>query len=105
MLTTALRAGWILTVVAVLEAGAAFLPAVFFMVLVAPRSAKLVEARGARFTLLLGYVFLLLAFLAMLLLWREDPVLAGRAGVRPSSGSEWASPAPRPPTRSRGRCR
>ena len=41
------------------------------MVLVAPRSAKLVEARGARFTLLLGYVFLLLAFLAMLLLWKE----------------------------------
>ena len=36
------------------------------MILVAPRSAKLVEARGARFTLLLGYVFLLLAFLAML---------------------------------------
>jgi len=55
-----------------LEAGAAFLPAVVFMVLVAPRSAKLVEARGARFTLLLGYVFLLLAFLAMLLLWGED---------------------------------
>jgi MFS family permease len=55
-----------------LEAGAAFLPAVIFMVLVAPRSAKLVEARGARFTLLLGYVFLLLGFLAMLLLWRED---------------------------------
>jgi MFS transporter, DHA2 family, multidrug resistance protein len=55
-----------------LEAGAAFLPAVVFMVLVAPRSAKLVEARGARFTLLLGYVFLLLAFLAMLLLWKED---------------------------------
>jgi EmrB/QacA subfamily drug resistance transporter len=55
-----------------LEAGAAFLPAVVFMVLVAPRSAKLVEARGARFTLLCGYVFLLLAFTAMLLLWKED---------------------------------
>jgi MFS family permease len=55
-----------------LEAGAALLPAAVFMILVAPRSAKLVEARGARFTLLLGYVFLLLAFLAMLLLWRED---------------------------------
>jgi Major Facilitator Superfamily len=35
-----------------LEAGAAFLPAVIFMILVAPRSAKLVETRGARFTLL-----------------------------------------------------
>ena len=55
-----------------LEAGTAFPPAVVFMVLVAPRSAKLVEARGARFTLLAGYVFLLLGFLAMLLLWKED---------------------------------
>ncbi len=55
-----------------LEAGAAILPAVVFMVLVAPRSAKLVGARGARFTLLLGYVFLFLAFLSMLLLWKED---------------------------------
>jgi MFS family permease len=54
-----------------LEAGAAFLPAVVFMVLVAPRSAKLVEERGARFTLLCGYVFLLLAFVWMLLLWKE----------------------------------
>jgi MFS family permease len=54
-----------------LEAGAAFLPAVVFMVLVAPRSAKLVEVRGARFTLLCGYVFLFLAFATMLLLWRE----------------------------------
>ena len=41
------------------------------MVLVAPRSAKLVEARGSRFTLLLGYVFCLLGFLTMLLLWDE----------------------------------
>jgi EmrB/QacA subfamily drug resistance transporter len=54
-----------------LEAGAAFLPAVVFMVLVAPRSAKLVETRGARFTLLSGYVFLLLAFVTMLVLWQE----------------------------------
>jgi MFS transporter, DHA2 family, multidrug resistance protein len=54
-----------------LQAGAAFLPAVFFMVLVAPRSAKLVDARGARFTLLCGYVFLVLAFATMLLLWKE----------------------------------
>ena len=41
------------------------------MVLVAPRSAKLVEARGARVTLLAGYVFCLLGFLVMLLLWKE----------------------------------
>ena len=36
------------------EAGAAFLPAIFLMVLVAPRSAVLVETHGARTTLLLG---------------------------------------------------
>jgi hypothetical protein len=54
-----------------LDAGAAFLPAVVFMILVAPRSAKLVEVRGARATLLSGYVFLLLAFGSMLLLWNE----------------------------------
>jgi MFS transporter, DHA2 family, multidrug resistance protein len=54
-----------------LAAGAAFLPAVILMVLVAPRSAKLVESRGARFTLLLGYVFLFLAFGWMLLLWKQ----------------------------------
>jgi MFS transporter, DHA2 family, multidrug resistance protein len=54
-----------------LQAGAAFMPAVILMVLVAPRSAKLVDARGARFTLLCGYVFLLLAFATMLLLWKE----------------------------------
>ena len=54
-----------------IEAGAAILPAIVFMILVAPRSAKLVGARGARFTLLLGYVFLFLAFLWMLLFWSE----------------------------------
>jgi len=55
-----------------LEAGAAILPGALFMVAVAPRSAKIVEARGARFTLLSGYVFCLLGFLTMLLLWKED---------------------------------
>ena len=55
-----------------LEAGAAFLRTIVFMVLVAPRSAKLVETRGARFTLLCGYVFVVLAFATMLLLWKED---------------------------------
>lgn len=54
------------------QAGAAILPAVVFMVIVAPRSAKLVGIRGARYTLLFGYVFLLLAFLWMLLFWEED---------------------------------
>jgi MFS family permease len=54
-----------------LESGAAILPAVVFMVLVAPRSAKLIEIRGSRFTLLTGYVFVLLGFLTMLVLWEE----------------------------------
>jgi EmrB/QacA subfamily drug resistance transporter len=54
------------------EAGTAILPAAACMVVVAPRSAKLVEARGARFTLLFGYVFVLLGFLTMLFLWKEN---------------------------------
>ena len=54
------------------DAGLAILPAAVFMVLCAPRSAKLVEARGARFTLLFGYGFVLLGFLTMLLLWKES---------------------------------
>jgi MFS family permease len=54
-----------------LQAGAAILPGAIFMVLVAPRSAKLVETYGARLTLLAGYVFCLLGFLTMLLLWGE----------------------------------
>ncbi len=53
------------------EAGAAILPAAFCMVLVAPRSAKLIEAKGSRFTLLTGYVFVLLGFVTMLVLWAE----------------------------------
>jgi EmrB/QacA subfamily drug resistance transporter len=52
-----------------LQAGAAIIPAALFMVIVAPRSAKLVEARGARFTLLLGYVFCLLGCVTMFILW------------------------------------
>ena len=54
------------------DAGLAIIPAALLMVLVAPRSARLVEVRGARFTLLCGYVFCLLGFLTMLLLWREN---------------------------------
>ncbi len=55
-----------------LDSGLAILPAAVLMVIVAPRSAKLVEARGARFTLLIGYAFCLLGFLTMLLLWKGD---------------------------------
>lgn len=54
-----------------LDSGLAILPAAVCLVVVAPRSAKLVESRGSRFTLLLGYAFCLAGFLAMLLLWKE----------------------------------
>lgn len=54
-----------------LESGASIMPAALLMMLVAPLSAKLVGSRGSRFTLLLGYVFCLAAFIAMLLFWRD----------------------------------
>jgi EmrB/QacA subfamily drug resistance transporter len=54
-----------------LAAGASIIPAALFMVLVAPRSAGLVERRGARFTLLAGYVFCVLGFATMFALWDE----------------------------------
>ena len=41
------------------------------MVLTAPHSAKLVNTRGSRFTLLITYLFCLLGFLTMLLMWKE----------------------------------
>jgi MFS transporter, DHA2 family, multidrug resistance protein len=62
-----------------LQAGAAILPAVIFMVLVAPRSARLVAERGSRATLLLGQGILGLAFIGMFFLWGEDtpyPIVA-----------------------------
>src|SRR5262249_663226 len=55
-----------------LEAGASILPGAICMVLVAPRSAKLVEKQGARLTMLTGYVFVFLGFLTMLVLWKEN---------------------------------
>lgn len=53
------------------EAGTAIIPAAIGMLLVAPRSAKLVDSRGSRFTMLLGYCLILPAFAVMLLTWRE----------------------------------
>ena len=44
------------------DSGLAILPAALCMVLVAPRSAKLVDKQGARLTMLTGYVFVLLGF-------------------------------------------
>ena len=55
-----------------LDAGLAILPAALCMILVAPQSARLVESKGARFTLLVGYLFCLLGFFAMLLLWKDN---------------------------------
>jgi EmrB/QacA subfamily drug resistance transporter len=54
-----------------LRSGTAILPAAILMVIVAPRSAKLVEARGARFTLLIGYACCLAGFIWMLTVWDE----------------------------------
>jgi MFS family permease len=54
------------------ESGTAILPAAICMVLVAPRSAVLVDKQGARLTMLTGYVFVLLGFLTMLLFWKEN---------------------------------
>ncbi|MFL5652100.1 MAG: MFS transporter, partial [Chloroflexota bacterium] len=54
-----------------LQAGLAILPGAIGMIIVAPQSAKLVESRGSRFTLLVGDTFCLLAFLVMFLLWDE----------------------------------
>jgi EmrB/QacA subfamily drug resistance transporter len=54
-----------------LQAGLAILPGAAGMVLVAPRSARLVESHGSRFTLMLGFGFCLLAFAVMLVLWDE----------------------------------
>jgi EmrB/QacA subfamily drug resistance transporter len=54
-----------------LSSGTAILPAALCMVIVAPRSAKLVESHGARFTLLVGYLFCLLGFIWMLAFWDE----------------------------------
>jgi MFS transporter, DHA2 family, multidrug resistance protein len=54
-----------------LQAGAAILPAVVFMVLVAPRSAKLVQQMGSRATLLIGQAVLALAFVGMFLFWAD----------------------------------
>jgi MFS transporter, DHA2 family, multidrug resistance protein len=55
-----------------LDAGLAILPMAALMVVVAPVSARVVTGRGSRLTLLVGFSFCLLGFLAMLLLWKQD---------------------------------
>jgi MFS family permease len=54
-----------------LASGASVLPAALVMVVVAPRSAKLIETIGSRATLLLGYAGCLAGLLVMLLVWGE----------------------------------
>ena len=49
-----------------LKAGTAILPAAICMVLVAPRSAKIIESRGTQICVQIGQVIILLGFLAML---------------------------------------
>ncbi len=55
-----------------LGAGAAILPGALGMILVAPRSARMVASHGSRVVLLIGFVFCLLAFLEMFIFWDED---------------------------------
>ncbi len=55
-----------------LDAGLAILPAALLMIVAAPRSAKIIEARGTRASILIGQAFVFLGFLAMLLLWKEN---------------------------------
>ena len=53
------------------EAGVMIVPLAVLLICAAPLSARLVEARGARFTLLVGYLFVLAGFLVMLT-WGES---------------------------------
>ncbi|MBU3691591.1 MAG: MFS transporter [Solirubrobacterales bacterium] len=55
--------------------GLMILPAALLMLVVAPQSAKLIKARGSRFTLLAGYLACLLGFVTMLVFWDEDASL------------------------------
>jgi MFS family permease len=54
-----------------LESGLAILPGAAGMVLAAPRSARLVDTRGSRRTLLAGFLVCLAGFLVMLVLWDD----------------------------------
>jgi MFS family permease len=55
-----------------LDSGLAILPGAVGMVIAAPRSAKLVDTRGSRHTLLLGFATCLAGFVVMLTLWDES---------------------------------
>lgn len=55
-----------------LAAGDTILPAAAAMIVVAPRSAKLVQNMGSRFTLLSGYAFIVVGLVLAMLTWDED---------------------------------
>lgn len=55
-----------------LEAGTTIVPAAIGMVAFAPLSARMVEARGSRSTLLVGFLFILAGLVAALTMWTED---------------------------------
>ncbi|HEX6872018.1 MAG TPA: hypothetical protein VF163_13035 [Micromonosporaceae bacterium] len=73
------------------------------MVLIAPRSAQLVEARGARFTLLVGYAVVLLGFRTMLLVGQENIPYWRVGSPTRSSAPGSGSPERQRPTPSRAR--
>ena len=54
------------------EAGVAILPASVAMFIAAPFSARLIQRRGSRITLMIGLAFLIPAFLVMLITWKEN---------------------------------
>ncbi|MDF3281085.1 MULTISPECIES: MFS transporter [unclassified Gordonia (in: high G+C Gram-positive bacteria)] len=54
-----------------LASGAMALPAAAAMVVVAPQSAKLVESIGSRYTLLIGYLFIILGLALALIMWHD----------------------------------
>jgi EmrB/QacA subfamily drug resistance transporter len=53
------------------DAGLSILPAAIFMVLTAPRAAKIIESHGTRVCVLIGQTFVFAGFIWMLLLWKE----------------------------------
>lgn len=54
-----------------LAAGFAILPSAFLMIAVSPLSARLINSLGSRDTLLIGTALVVVAFIVMLVLWRE----------------------------------
>ena len=87
------------------ESGAAILPAVVFMVLVAPRSAKLIEARGPASRCSPATSSSCWPSSRCSSSGRRAARTGRSASPTSSSGSGSASPGRRPRTRSRARCR